>query len=68
MIVSIILIIIGLILFCDQLYMFGIPFGNYLPDMTQYDATQDYTDFFHHWMLGVVLIIIGIILLKRRYK
>ena len=51
------LFIIGLILFVDQLYLFGIPFGPFLPDLSTLDPTG--SDFFKHWMLGLVLMPLG---------
>ena len=57
------LIFIGLILFVDQLYLFGIPFGPFLPDLSTLDPTG--SDFFKHWMLGFFLMIFGAVLVVR---
>lgn len=56
------LIFIGFILILDQLYLFGIPFGPFLGDLSRFDPTQDPD--VHHWMLGVVMVIVGYIMLR----
>lgn len=53
------LVLLGLVLLIDELWMFGIPIGGLLPDMTEYHVEP-----FHHWMLGIVLILGGIIMYK----
>jgi len=53
-IIGIIIFIIGLVLFIDELWMFGVPFGPILPDMSVLHIEP-----FHHWMLGVLLMVIG---------
>jgi hypothetical protein len=53
------LVLFGLVLLIDELWMFGIPIGGLLPDMTQY-----HLDSFHHWMLGVVLLFGGIVMYR----
>lgn len=63
------LLIIGLILVFDQLYLFGIPFGPFLPNLAELDPTG--SDVIHHWMLGVVLIFVALFVIrepKRRNK
>ena len=59
---GVLLVIIGLVLFLDQLYLFGIPFGGFLGDLSAYDPTS--SPWIHHWMLGLVLIAGGIILCR----
>lgn len=61
---GLILMIIGTILVLDQLYLFGIPFGGFLGDIGYLDPTQAVTDVFHHWMVGVVLIVLGVMFLS----
>ena len=56
-VVALFLIGLGAILFLDQLWLFGIPFGPFLPDMSWLDPTG--SEFIHHWMLGVVLMFSG---------
>ena len=48
---------VGVILILDQLYLFGIPFGGFLGDVSQYDPTRNPE--IHHWMLGVALLFIS---------
>jgi len=60
------LILVGMILILDQLWLFGIPFGPFLPDLSWLDPTG--SDLFHHWMLGVVLVLGGIFLFNGRRK
>lgn len=64
--IKIALIIFGLILIFDQLYLFGIPFGGFLGDLSAYDPTQ--SPLIHHWMLGVGLVVIGVLLPDRRKR
>jgi hypothetical protein len=45
--------IVGFILFFDELWMFGIPLGHILPDMTDF-----HIEGMHHWMLGVFLMVL----------
>ncbi|MBY8999033.1 MAG: hypothetical protein KGD60_15000, partial [Candidatus Thorarchaeota archaeon] len=42
------------VLIADQLYLFGIPFGPFLPDLSWLDPTG--SDTIHHWMLGALLL------------
>ena len=56
-IVGIILMLVGIILVLDQLWLLGIPFGGFLGDLSGLDPTG--SPVFHHWMLGVVLIVAG---------
>lgn len=61
------IVILALVLITDQLYLFGIPFGGFLGDLSAVDPTQPYTDFFHHWMVGVVLIS-AVVIWKQKHK
>ena len=61
-IISMLLILIGAILILDQLYLFGIPFGPFLPNLEAYDPTGDPA--IHHWMLGVIMVVVGYIMMK----
>lgn len=49
----IILFLVGFILFFDELWMFGIPLGRILPDMSDF-----HIEGFHHWMLGLFLMVL----------
>lgn len=49
------LLLVGLVLIVDQLYLFGIPFGGFLGDLSRFDITG--SPYIHHWMVGVVLVV-----------
>ena len=61
--IGIVLIVIGLVLVADQLWLFGIPIGPFLPDLSNLDITG--SPVIHHWMLGVVLIGLGFVIMTR---
>ena len=63
-IVAAILIAIGLILVLDQLWLFGIPIGPFLPDLSGVDPTG--LAWVHHWMLGLFMVVLGILLVRRK--
>lgn len=56
------LILFGMILVIDELWMFGIPVGHILPDLSWVDGGNPYV---HHWMLGLLLIFGGSILYEK---
>jgi hypothetical protein len=43
----------GFILFVDELWMLGIPFGHILPDMSAV-----HIEGVHHWMIGLAFMIV----------
>ena len=45
--------LVAFILFIDELWMFGIPFGPFLPDMSVI-----HIEGVHHWMIGLILMIV----------
>lgn len=53
------MILVGIILIVDQLYLFGIPFGGFLGDLSMWDITG--SSAIHHWMVGVGLVIVGFV-------
>lgn len=57
---------LGLILIIDQLYLFGIPFGGFLGDLSAYDPTG--SPVIHHWMLGVVLFVLGAMFYRKALR
>ena len=61
---SMIAFIAGVILFVDQLYLFGIPFGGFLGDLSAWDITG--LENIHHWMVGVLLMVAGMVMGARR--
>jgi len=52
--IPLMMILFGIILFLDELWMFGISFGGFLGDWTSL-----HQDPYHHWMLGIILILVG---------
>lgn len=60
------LIVIGAILILDQLRLFGIPFPSFLPNLADLDPTG--REDIHHWMLGAVMVAVGICLPSNRRK
>ena len=62
-VIGIALIVIGVVLVADQLWLFGIPIGPFLPDLSSWDITG--SPVIHHWMLGVVLVIVGFVIMTR---
>jgi len=66
-VVAKIAVFVGLILFLDEVWMFGIPFGGWFGDMSRYDLTG--SPVIHHWMLGLALLAGGLIsLIRLRHK
>jgi len=60
---GLLLVVIGTILFLDELWFFVpgiVPHGWLIGDWSMFHVYP-----FHHWMLGVVMIVVGIWLLKR---
>lgn len=48
------LVVAAVILIADQLYLFGVPFGGFLGDLSMYDPTG--SPYIHHWMLGLAML------------
>ena len=61
-ILLLIIMAFGIFLILDELWMFGIPIGHFLPDMSAWDG---YNDAVHHWMLGAILVSISLYLILR---
>lgn len=57
-------VVLSLILIVDQLYLFGIPVGGFLGDLSAYDITG-HPDI-HHWMVGLALLMCIFLYMKRR--
>lgn len=47
-------VVVAVILVADQLYLFGVPFGGFLGDLSIYDPTG--SPYIHHWMVGFALL------------
>lgn len=50
-------VVLAIILIVDQLWLFGIPFGPILPNLSWMDPTQPYTTELHHWMIGATVLV-----------
>jgi len=61
-VIGVLLIIVGLVLFLDEIWMFGIPLGG--PGWLIGNWSFLHVEPFHHWMLGVALIFTGGVLAK----
>jgi hypothetical protein len=61
--IGLLLIVVGTILFLDELWFFVpgiVPHGWLIGDWSSFHVYP-----FHHWMLGVVMIVVGLWLLKK---
>jgi len=61
-----VLLALAILLITDQLYLFGIPIGGFLGDLSAYDITG--SPDLHHWMVGVVLFVSLIIITYKHKK
>ena len=50
--IALLIFIVGAILFYDELWMFGLPYGHILPDLSFLHVEP-----FHHWMWGLLMMI-----------
>lgn len=48
----------GAALVLDELHLFGIPYGGFIGDLSEFHVEP-----FHHWMLGAVMVVAGLGLL-----
>lgn len=55
---GLLILVVGLILFVDELWMFGLPIGGFLGDWSAHHVSFLHVEF-HHWMWGVALMVIG---------
>jgi hypothetical protein len=63
-VLAIILLLSGLVFLVDELWMFGLPIGHVLPDLSEFHIAL-FGFQYHHWMTGLVLITIAVLLLRR---
>ena len=61
-IIGLILIIIGLVLFFDEIWMVGVPIGS--SGWLIGDWSFIHVEPFHHYMLGIGMVIVGGVMLK----
>ncbi|PNX52306.1 MAG: hypothetical protein BV458_10260 [Thermoplasmata archaeon M9B2D] len=59
---AIILILIGVVFLVDELWMFGLPIGHILPDLSEFHIAP-FGFQYHHWMTGIILLIVSLALL-----
>jgi hypothetical protein len=62
MVLAIVLIIIGVVFLVDELWMFGLPIGHILPDLSEFHIVPLGFQY-HHWMTGIILLILAMALL-----
>lgn len=56
---AILLILIGIVCLIDELWMFGLPIGHILPDLSEFHITP-FGFQYHHWMTGIILIFLAV--------
>lgn len=61
-VLAIILILIGVIFLVDELWMFGLPIGHILPDLSEFHIAP-FGFQYHHWMTGIILLFVALVLL-----
>jgi hypothetical protein len=52
---ALILLITGIAFLIDELWMFGLPIGHILPDLSEFHIAL-FGFQYHHWMTGIILI------------
>jgi hypothetical protein len=64
---AIILILTGIVFLVDELWMFGLPIGHILPNLSEFHITILGLQY-HHWMTGTVLIVLALIIFHSTAK
>lgn len=59
---AIIFILVGLVFLVDELWMFGLPVGHILPDLSEFHIAP-FGFQYHDWMTGIILLLLALILL-----
>ena len=59
---AILFILVGLVFLVDELWMFGLPIGHVLPDLSEFRIAP-FGFQYHHWMTGIILLVIAIAIL-----
>ena len=54
----------GIVFLIDELWMFGLPLGHLLPDLSQFHIAP-FGFQYHHWMTGLILITMSGLLFRR---
>lgn len=58
------MVTVGVILIADQLYLFGIGSGPFLPDLSGFDITG--REDFHHYHVGILLLLGSLLIYRRK--
>ncbi len=58
---AVFLFLIGLVFLADELWMFGLPIGHILPDLSEFHIAP-FGFQYHHWMTGLILLSIAAVL------
>jgi hypothetical protein len=58
---------VGLVFLVDELWMFGLPIGHVLPDLSEFHIAP-FGFQYHHWMTGVILIALSLVILRHGRK
>ena len=61
---AILLLLTGIVFLVDELWMFGLPIGHLLPDLSAYHIAP-FGFQYHHWMTGLILITLSASVLHR---
>ena len=61
---AILLFLTGIVFLIDELWMFGLPIGHVLPDLSQFHIAP-FGFQYHHWMTGLILITLSTSILRR---
>lgn len=65
---AIILLLSGIVFITDELWMFGLPWGHILPDLSEFHIAL-FGFQYHHWMTGAILVVVaGVILRSEKTK
>lgn len=55
---AILLLLAGIVFLIDELWMFGLPIGHILPNLSEFHIAP-FGFQYHHWMTGIVLLILS---------
>ena len=57
-----VLILVGIVFLVDELWMFGLPIGHILPDLSEFHIAL-FGFQYHHWMTGIILLVLALALI-----
>jgi hypothetical protein len=57
---ALVIFIVGALLFYDEVWMFGLPYGHILPDLSFLHVGP-----IHHWMWGLLMMIVSLLYLVK---